>query len=86
MKRICFTFWAILVSEASSAGSFLDHIRSYDLNDYALGVSFSVSESPYAGGSSSLLAYPYLTSFRNASFTDDWLLISEGDPGGTPGR
>ena len=72
---------AALLAGNAAAGSFLDYVRSYDLNDYALGVAFSVSDSPYAGGENSAFAYPYLTSFRDAAFTDDWFLISEGDLG-----
>jgi outer membrane scaffolding protein for murein synthesis (MipA/OmpV family) len=71
----------LLSSGAACANSFLDYVRSYDLNDYSLGVAVSASESPYAGGDDSVIAYPYLTSFRDAVFTDDWLLISDGDLG-----
>jgi outer membrane protein len=69
----------------SSAGAFgaglLDYIRNYDLNDYALGLTVSGGQSPYAGGENSVIAYPILTSFRDSAFTDDWLLIREGDIG-----
>ena len=67
--------------ESAIAGGLLDYIRSYDLNDYALGISFSVEQSPYTGSENSVFAYPFLTSFRDSAFTDDWLLISEGDVG-----
>lgn len=63
------------------AGPLLDYLRAYDLNDYALGLSVSGSESPYADGDNSAFAYPYLTSFRDSAFTDDWFLISEGNLG-----
>lgn len=59
----------------------MDYIRAYDLNDYALGLSVSASQSPYTGGDDSIFAYPYLTSFRHAAFTNDWFLISDGDVG-----
>ena len=59
----------------------MDFIRAYDLNDYSLGVAVTAVESPYVGGETSFFAYPYLTSFRDSSFTRDWFLISEGDLG-----
>jgi outer membrane protein len=59
----------------------LDYIRNYDLNDYALGVSVSGGQNPYTGGENSAIAYPVLTSFRDSAFTDDWLLIRDGDVG-----
>jgi hypothetical protein len=43
----------MLAVSTAHAGSILDYIRNYDLNDYALGVAYSVSESPYVGGESS---------------------------------
>jgi hypothetical protein len=79
------TWWRIPVlllgSPAAYAGGVLDYIRNYDLNDYALGLAYSVSESPYLAGDSSGFAYPYLTSFRHNSFTNDWLILSGGDVG-----
>jgi len=59
----------------------MDYLREYDLNDYALGVSYSSSQSPYVGAENSRIAYPYLTSFRDSTMTDDWLLIRDGDLG-----
>lgn len=72
---------ALLQGANAHAGRVLDWIRSYDLNDYALGVAFAVTENPYTGASNSQYAYPYLTSFRHPAFTDDWLLIRGGDLG-----
>ena len=63
------------------AGSVLDYIRNYDLNDFALGLALSSSQNPYVGGEDSTFAYPYLTSFRHSAFTDDWLLLNNGDLG-----
>jgi outer membrane scaffolding protein for murein synthesis (MipA/OmpV family) len=80
-RRISAVLAALLAADVVSAASVLDYLRAYDLNDYALGVSVSISENPYAGGNDSVVAYPYLTSFRDASFTDDWFLISDGDLG-----
>jgi hypothetical protein len=71
----------MLAVSTAHAGSILDYIRNYDLNDYALGVAYSVSESPYVGGESSGFAYPYLTSFRHSAFTDDWLILTGGEAG-----
>jgi hypothetical protein len=71
----------LLAAPASYAGGVLDYIRNYDLNDYALGLAYSISESPYAGDDSSGFAYPYLTSFRHSAFTDDWLILTGGDVG-----
>ena len=67
--------------ERATAQSLLDYIRAYDLNDYALGLTVSGSQSPYVGDDASNIAYPGLTSFRDSAFTDDWLLIREGDLG-----
>jgi outer membrane protein len=71
----------LLAAPSAYAGSILDYIRNYDLNDYALGLAFSVSESPYRGGERSAFAYPYLTSFHHNAFTDDWLVLTGGDVG-----
>ncbi len=71
----------LAIGESAIAAGLLDYIRNYDLNDYALGVSFSVEQNSYTGGENSVTAYPYLTSFRDSAFTDDWLLIREGDVG-----
>lgn len=79
--KIRLTLCGLLISEAALAGPVMDFIRSYDLNDYSLGVAVTATENPYVGGETSVFAYPYLTSFRDASFTRDWLLISEGDVG-----
>ncbi len=64
-----------------SAAAWLDYIRNYDLNDYALGVATTVTESPYVGASNSVFTYPYLTSFTSPMLTDDWLVLSDGDVG-----
>jgi outer membrane protein len=61
----------------ANAGRLLDYIRNYDLNDYALGIAYSTSQSPYAGSANSTIAYPYLTSFQHSAFTNDWLLLRD---------
>jgi len=66
---------------AGALSDLLDALRAYDLNDYALGLAFSVTESPYAGGENSVFAYPYLTSLQHTTLTDDWLVVSHGDLG-----
>jgi outer membrane scaffolding protein for murein synthesis (MipA/OmpV family) len=83
LRRIslCLLVVTLSTGESAYAGKLLDYIRAYDLNEYALGLSVSGSESPYVGGEYSTIAYPFLTSFRDSAFTDDWLLIREGDLG-----
>ena len=71
----------ILVAADHANAGFLEFIREYDLNDYAFGVSVSVSQTPYRGGSANITPYPYLTSFQHPAFTRDWLLLSDGDAG-----
>lgn len=71
----------LITGEQAAAGRLIDYIRAYDLNDYALGIAVSGGESPYVGDSASNIAYPYLTSFNDSAFTNDWLLIREGDLG-----
>jgi outer membrane scaffolding protein for murein synthesis (MipA/OmpV family) len=79
--RTWLLFCALSISEVALAGQVMDFIRSYDLNDYSLGVAVTAAETPYIGGATSFFTYPYLTSFRDSSFTRDWFLISEGDLG-----
>ena len=63
------------------AGGVLDDLRNSDLNDYAIGLAYSTSESAYLGDDSSSFAFPYLTAFRHPAFTDDWLILTNGDIG-----
>jgi outer membrane scaffolding protein for murein synthesis (MipA/OmpV family) len=74
------TAWVVFSTNAL-AGSILDYIRDYDLNDYALGLGVSAEQNPYLGAENSAYAYPYLTSFRHSSLTDDWILIRDGELG-----
>lgn len=71
----------LFFSPLAFAGKFLDYLRNYDLNDYALGVAITGSQSMYLGADSSSYAYPYLTSFRDSEFTDGWLLLRDGSVG-----
>lgn len=72
---------ALMANDAALAGRVMDYIRSYDLNDYSLGLSMATSQSPYAGVGSSGYAYPYLTSFTHSALTKDWLLIRDENLG-----
>lgn len=69
----------LLLSEWASAGPVLDYIRNHDLNDYALGIAVTSEQNLYSGAKHGAFAYPYLTSFRDSSFTNDWFLIRDGD-------
>ena len=71
----------LLAAAPAHGGGILDYIRDYDLNDYAIGIAYSNNESPYLGDDSSGFAYPYLTSFNHNAFTDDWLILTNGDVG-----
>jgi outer membrane protein len=71
----------LLLAPCANAADILDYIRNYDLNDYALGLAYTVKESPYLGANSNGFAYPYLTSFRHSAFTDDWVILTDGDVG-----
>lgn len=69
------------VANSAAAGSWMDFLRSYDMNDYSLGVAVSTRQSPYIGGENAVFAYPYLTSFTHSSMTDGWLLVRDGGYG-----
>ena len=71
----------LLFAEPASAGKTLDYIRNHDLNDYAFGIAVVASQDPYVGSDIGSFAYPYLTSFRDPAFTDDWLLLRGGSLG-----
>lgn len=73
--------YSLAAVEGAFAGPIMDYIRSYDLNDYSIGLAISASQTPYSGGEDSTFGYPYLTSFRDPSFTDDWLLVEDGNLG-----
>ena len=73
---VCLAIIGLFAVQSATAGRLLDYVRNYDLNDYALGVSFSTSQKPFAGTTNSNFVYPYLTSFDHSAFTDDWFLIN----------
>jgi len=80
--RASATIAGLLLSTNLAYGdSWLDYIRNYDLNDYAFGIALSTEQNPYAGSKNGTIAYPYLTSFRDSAFTDDWFLIRDGGLG-----
>jgi outer membrane protein len=83
LRRVstCLLAGILIIGEDVFAGRLMDYIRSYDLNDYALGVALSLGETPYIGAENSAFAYPFLTSFRDSAFTKDWLLVREGNLG-----
>lgn len=81
MRRFPLLLAGLLISEGAVAGRILEYIRNYDLNDFALGVAVSGEQNPYTGAENGAFAYPYLTSFRDAAFTNDWLFIRSGDLG-----
>ena len=63
------------------AGRLLDYFHAYDLNDYALGLALTAKQNPYADADIGISAYPFLTSFHDSAFTDDWFLVRDGDVG-----
>ena len=71
----------LVLAESASAGHLLDYIRDYDLNDYAFGIATSTEQNPYIGVKNGTIAYPYLTSFQDSAFNDDWFLIRDGGLG-----
>jgi outer membrane scaffolding protein for murein synthesis (MipA/OmpV family) len=74
-------FVLLAAATDASANKLMDFIRSYDMNDYSLGVAVSTRQSPFIGGENSTIAYPYLTSFTHWSMTDGWFLIRDGGYG-----
>ncbi|NOR35349.1 MAG: hypothetical protein GQ577_01245 [Woeseiaceae bacterium] len=83
MKRLsCIVALVLLgVADNALAGRWLDFLRSYDMNDYALGVAVSTRQNSFIGSENSTFAYPYLTSFTHSSMTDGWFLIRDGGYG-----
>jgi outer membrane protein len=61
------------------AGKWLDYLRKYDMNDYALGLAVTVSASPYRGEDNKTFVYPYLTSFEHPGLTDGWFVVRNGE-------
>jgi outer membrane protein len=78
---VCLALPVLFAIQPATAESWLDFLRNYDLNDYALGVTYSTSQRPFAGTTNSNIVYPYLTSFEHSAFTDDWFLVEGGNIG-----
>ena len=55
-RQIPATLGLLLVAQAAIAGSVLDYMRDYDLNDYSLGLYFSGEQNLYAGAKDSGIA------------------------------
>ncbi|MGI9220740.1 MAG: MipA/OmpV family protein [Woeseiaceae bacterium] len=70
-----------LLPVEAQAGKWLDYLRKYDLNNYALGLAVTNAQSPYIDTDDSTYAYPYLTSFEHPALTDSWLVIRDGELG-----
>ena len=81
MRLAAATVSLLLASNSAIGDSWLDYIRHYDLNDYAVGVAYSTEQNPYIGAENGTIAYPYLSSFRDSAFTADWFLIRDGGLG-----
>lgn len=81
MRHAALVFCGLLFTEWAAAGSLLDYLRDFDLNDYAMGVAVTGEQNPYSGSKNGTYAYPFLTTFKDSAFTDDWFLIREGDLG-----
>jgi hypothetical protein len=71
----------LIASSDASANKLMEFLRSYDMNDYSLGLAVSTRQSPFIGGENGTIAYPYLTSFTHWSMTDGWFLIRDGGYG-----
>ncbi len=65
----------LLTSYGALAESALDSFRNQDLNDYALGLAFTVAQNPYIGASPTTVIYPILATVEHSSFTRSRLLI-----------
>lgn len=78
MRLVLLLMSVTLLPLNAEAGEWLDYLRQYDLNDYSFGIAVSGRQSPYVGAEDSGYAYPYLTSFRHASMTEDWFVVRDG--------
>ncbi len=81
VKRLVSALLLAMAISPAIADDWLSQIRNTDLNDYALGLAVTASDSPYLDQAGGAYAYPYLTAFTQSFFTDDWLLIRDGDVG-----
>ncbi len=81
MRNVIFIISLILVPGMAEAGRWLDYLRKYDLNDYAVGFAVTTRQNPYVGADNGTYAYPFLTSFRHHAFTEDWFVVRDGELG-----
>jgi outer membrane protein len=80
--RLVLIFVLVLLAPVSAeAGKWLDYMRKYDLNDFAVGIAATTTQNPYVGAENSSYAYPYLTSFEHPALNDSWLVIRNGELG-----
>jgi outer membrane protein len=71
----------VAISQTASAAKWLDKVRAADLNDYAIGATVSTGQNLYKGSERSSYLYPYLTNFKDSAFTNNWIVVGEGDLG-----
>jgi outer membrane protein len=74
MILLCFT----LVPGLAHGESWLDYLRKYDLNDYAIGLAVTSKQNPYGGADNNTFAYPFLTSFEHPAMTDNVFVVRDG--------
>ena len=70
-----FVLLLLVTSRPAFASTLFDYFRNFDLNDYSLGIKYSVSQNPYVGTSNSTIVFPYLTTLTNSSFNDNPLFF-----------
>lgn len=68
----------VLFPAAAEAGKWLDYLRKYDLNDYAIGLAVTSKQNPYVGTDNGTFSYPFLTSFQHPAFTDGLFVVRDG--------
>jgi outer membrane scaffolding protein for murein synthesis (MipA/OmpV family) len=81
MRFLLSIMLVLLAPVSAEAGKWLDYLRKYDLNDYAVGLAATATQNPYVGADNGSYAYPYLTSFEHPTLNDSWLVIRDGELG-----
>jgi outer membrane scaffolding protein for murein synthesis (MipA/OmpV family) len=69
---------ALLGIAGPASAGLLDGLRAIDINDYAIGVGVSTTESIYAGAGDSRTVYPFLTRLRPSAFDDGVVFSRDG--------
>jgi len=85
MQRLgirCLCLYPLLMPGVGHAESFLQSLRKYDLNDYALGIGIGAGQNPYVDTEASTYFYPYLTSLEDSTLTKSWLVTEDAGLGG----